>query len=286
MKERRVDLIGLGKNLDKAVVLGGAGNLGSKVAHVLAKQSFGTIRIIDCDVVGEENVGYQEYELRDVGKYKVKALRNHLRRTYPWVKVEGYVMYVLGPGGPLPDERAAKKQGRLLSDAFVKSDAVVSTFDRASPRITFTALSVIYEKPHVSVSAWTIRGQGGAFYHRAQLMAWRPGMPCPLCYTRYSLSPATGGGAYVAHPAISHAAASLTAFLVERLIYGSVDYVQALLTMSDGGYLNVEYLKAEAVERRCPLCSRRERYKEVLENRGMMSLIDALDRDLSEWWER
>lgn len=284
---RRVDMIGLGRNLKKAVILGGVGNLGSKIAHVLAKQSFGTIKIIDCDVVEEANVGYQEYGVEDIGKYKVDALRNHLMNMYPWVKVESYIVYVLGPGSVLADEVAAEEQRRLLSDIFSKSDAVISTFDRGAPRITFTALAVIYDRPLVLVSAWSMkRRDDDEYYHNAQLMAWRPGMPCPLCYTRYSLSPLPGGGTYVAHPAISHVAAALAAFLVERLIYGGVEFVQTRLRMYEEGSLNVEYLSAEAVKTRCPLCSRREYYRKVLEGDGIMALAEVLDHDLRDWWER
>jgi molybdopterin/thiamine biosynthesis adenylyltransferase len=63
------------------LTLCGAGALGSHLADNLARQGFGTLRVIDRDRVEEHNVNTQLYGTSEVGAWKVEVLRNRLFRA-------------------------------------------------------------------------------------------------------------------------------------------------------------------------------------------------------------
>lgn len=65
----------------------GAGGLGSHIAISLARLGIGELTIIDKDVVDITNLGRQAYEMTDLGKPKVIALKDILHRINPFIKV-------------------------------------------------------------------------------------------------------------------------------------------------------------------------------------------------------
>ena len=65
----------------------GAGGLGSHIAISLARLGIGGLTIIDKDVVDITNLGRQAYEMNDLGKPKVEALKNILHRINPFINV-------------------------------------------------------------------------------------------------------------------------------------------------------------------------------------------------------
>lgn len=65
----------------------GAGGLGSHIAISLARLGIGALTIIDKDVVDITNLGRQAYEMTDLGKPKVTALKEILHRINPFIQV-------------------------------------------------------------------------------------------------------------------------------------------------------------------------------------------------------
>lgn len=65
----------------------GSGGLGSHIAISLARLGIGALTIIDKDVVDITNLGRQAYEMSDLGKPKVEALKNILHRINPFMEV-------------------------------------------------------------------------------------------------------------------------------------------------------------------------------------------------------
>lgn len=53
----------------------GAGAVGSAVAVNLSKMGFGNLSVWDYDLIEDVNIGCQRYFVKDVGRYKVEALR-------------------------------------------------------------------------------------------------------------------------------------------------------------------------------------------------------------------
>ncbi len=74
---------------DAAVLVAGAGGLGSVCAQMCACAGFGKIRIVDNDVVERHNLNRQVlYAARDHGLFKVDVAARRLRENNPWLSVE------------------------------------------------------------------------------------------------------------------------------------------------------------------------------------------------------
>ena len=77
------------EKLSKAVVgIAGAGGLGSNAAAALVRSGVGKLIIADFDVVSEDNLNRQFYFFDQVGRVKVEALVENLRRINAGVEVE------------------------------------------------------------------------------------------------------------------------------------------------------------------------------------------------------
>lgn len=71
---RQMDLIPA-KVLDKQINIIGAGAVGSFTTLALVKMGFTNINVIDFDVIDIENMNCQFFRFKDIGKYKVDALK-------------------------------------------------------------------------------------------------------------------------------------------------------------------------------------------------------------------
>lgn len=69
------------------IIICGAGGLGSHIAMSLTRLGIGKLTIIDKDVVDLTNLGRQAYEMSDLGKPKVDALKAILLRINPFIKI-------------------------------------------------------------------------------------------------------------------------------------------------------------------------------------------------------
>ncbi len=67
----------------KPVNIIGCGSIGSFLAENLAKMGFKKFFLYDKDIVGEENIGCQNFGWEDIGKPKVEALKNILLSRTP-----------------------------------------------------------------------------------------------------------------------------------------------------------------------------------------------------------
>jgi len=273
---RRIDLLGrAGRNQERTAVLGGIGNLGSKIAHCLAKQSFGKLILIDCDRVEYENIGYQEYEQHDIGRSKVEALEKHLKQAYPWVNVESYNMYVANLGGFILSEDELEKQDLQLRKIFSECDCVISSFDRAGPRLTMLMYALIYDKPIIFASAWSSKSPENGLSHAGRINVWKPGLPCPLCYTRFQISE-DDGGLYVAHPLIDNIVSSLSAFLAEAILWGQLVYPYITIDLNEeNNMLRADYYGGKPSED-C-LCQKKNDLINILVARGLPGLLEIIE---------
>jgi len=82
---------GVHARLKQATVgIAGVGGLGSSVAVALARVGVGRLVVADFDVVEPSNLNRQQYFIDQIGRYKVDALVENLRRINPYVTVESY----------------------------------------------------------------------------------------------------------------------------------------------------------------------------------------------------
>jgi sulfur carrier protein ThiS adenylyltransferase len=69
------------------VGIAGLGGLGSAVAVALARTGVGELLLVDFDVVEPSNLNRQQYFVDQIGRPKVDALAENLRRIHPYVRL-------------------------------------------------------------------------------------------------------------------------------------------------------------------------------------------------------
>lgn len=77
--------------------IAGAGGIGSNVARYLAQAGVARIRVVDFDRVEASNLNRQFYGVDQLGRPKVKCLRDNLKNIFPDMEVE-VVHHRLTPG--------------------------------------------------------------------------------------------------------------------------------------------------------------------------------------------
>lgn len=79
------------KLLNSSLLVVGVGGLGSNALNILVSSGIGHIGIIDFDVVNLSNLPRQPlYEYKDIGKLKVKIIKNKLKKNNPDVDIKIY----------------------------------------------------------------------------------------------------------------------------------------------------------------------------------------------------
>ncbi len=126
---------GVHAKLKKACVgIAGCGGLGSTAAMALARVGVGRLVIADFDVVEPSNLNRQQYFVSQIGRPKVKALAENIRRANPFVKVEPHY------------QRVVAENVRSL---FGKCQVIIEAFDRADQKemLAEAVLSGLPETP-------------------------------------------------------------------------------------------------------------------------------------------
>ena len=86
-----IGVLGQKKILSSKVLIIGAGGLGSPVAEFLSRAGIGILGIVDNDRVSLSNLHRQSlYSSSDIGKYKVSASKDQIKKINPNTKVNTY----------------------------------------------------------------------------------------------------------------------------------------------------------------------------------------------------
>ncbi|NJL54010.1 ThiF family adenylyltransferase [bacterium] len=88
-------LFEVGKLAYKRVTIIGLGTGGAVVAAQLVRCGVGNFRLVDFDRLEVHNIARHVCDLRDIGRYKTRALRDLLINTSPFVQVETYEVNIL-----------------------------------------------------------------------------------------------------------------------------------------------------------------------------------------------
>ena len=129
---------GVHARLKQATIgIAGVGGLGSAVAVALARVGVGKLVVADFDVVEPSNLNRQQYFIDQIGRYKVDALVENLRRINPYVTVAAYPL-LLGPEN--------------IPSIFSGCSIVVEAFDRADMKAMLVN-RVLEAMPHSTVVA-------------------------------------------------------------------------------------------------------------------------------------
>lgn len=129
---------GVHQRLKQASVgIAGVGGLGSAIAVALARVGVGRLVVADFDVVEPSNLNRQQYFIDQIGRLKVDALVENLRRINPYVTVEPHSV-LLGPEN--------------IPAVFSACPVVVEAFDRADMKAMLVN-RVLESMPHSTVVA-------------------------------------------------------------------------------------------------------------------------------------
>jgi len=153
---------------DSSIGIAGVGGLGSNASIALARAGIGRLVIVDFDKVEEDNLDRQYYFLDQVGKTKVEALKDSIKRVNPDVIVVAHNL---------------KLEKGSMEKPFKDVDVVIEALDNAETKAEFIEeiLLRLPDKPVVAASG--VAGYG----HCARIATKRCGN-LYLCYDEYASS--------------------------------------------------------------------------------------------------
>jgi sulfur carrier protein ThiS adenylyltransferase len=136
------------KKLKKSCVgIAGVGGLGSNAAISLARAGIGRLILVDFDSVEESNLDRQYYFRDQVGKVKVKALKENIKRVNPWMEVEVF------------NQKLTKGS---MDEPFRDADVIIEALDSAEAKTSFIEeiMQKLPNKPLVACSG--VAGYGNS----------------------------------------------------------------------------------------------------------------------------
>ena len=101
---------------NSVVGIAGAGGLGSNVAFSLARAGIGTLIIADFDKIEPSNLNRHQYFIEQIGRSKVEALLENLRKINPFSKYEIHNLEI---------------NDNNISEIFADAEILVEAFDMA-----------------------------------------------------------------------------------------------------------------------------------------------------------
>ena len=135
------------------VGIAGAGGLGSNVAVSLARAGVGRLIIADFDKIEPSNLNRQQYFVKQIGRRKVEALRENLKKINPFSE---YIVH---------DVKVIRANtGRLFGAA----DILIEAFDKAGQKgmLINTWLSLYPKKPIIAASGLAGYGKNSKLHTR------------------------------------------------------------------------------------------------------------------------
>ncbi len=176
---KNVGIIGQKKILSSKVLIIGAGGLGCPVAEFLSRSGIGTIGIVDDDKVSLSNIHRQSlYQTSDVGKSKVKIVKNKIKLINPNTKVKIYKFiinnknfkkiindydYIVDGSDNfktkfLINDFCLKFKKFLVTGAISKFDGHIFTFDFKNKKIP--CLRCFYQESEISDDLFNCESEG------------------------------------------------------------------------------------------------------------------------------
>lgn len=140
--------------LRKSVVgIAGAGGLGSNVAFSLARAGIGKLIIADFDAVEPSDLNRQQYFIDQIGKPKLDALLENLKKINPFSEYEMHKVKITPSN---------------FSEIFASVDILVEAFDKAEVKqmLIESWLSQFPAKPIIAASGLAGYGQNKKIHTR------------------------------------------------------------------------------------------------------------------------
>lgn len=135
-----------------AVLIVGAGGLGSPALQYLAAAGIGHVGVIDHDVVDESNLQRQVlFNTDDLGHNKAAAARDHLEKLNPLIQVTAL------------EEKLTPKNALDILDGF---DLVLDCTDNFAARYLLNDATIILSKPLIYGAIYKFEGQVSVFNYQ------------------------------------------------------------------------------------------------------------------------
>lgn len=133
--------------------IAGLGGLGTNVAVALARAGVGRLIIADFDSVDKSNLNRQQYFADQIGRLKVEATIENLKRINPNVNIEGHQQKLTAENVP---------------EIFAAADVIAECFDKAEEKqmLVETVLGKMDKPIIVSVSGLAGYGNSNAIQTR------------------------------------------------------------------------------------------------------------------------
>jgi len=136
------------EKLTRATVgIAGLGGLGSTVAVALARTGIGTLILVDFDKVEPDNLNRQQYFTDQIGRNKVDALTENLRRINPEVGLVGH---------------KEKLTAENIPAIFASADVIAECFDKAQQKQMLVETVLTKMQRTVVVSVTGLAGYGNS----------------------------------------------------------------------------------------------------------------------------
>lgn len=149
--------------LNKRVLIAGAGSVGSLIALELARAGVGYFVLADKDVLEIHNICRHQLGWKDVGRYKVDAVKDAILNINPKAKVDVFHGYLQD----LPKEYAEDV------------DMIIGTGDNREANAFANDLATVLNVPFVNTGCWQRAHAGEVFY-------WYPELDLPLYRKAFS----------------------------------------------------------------------------------------------------
>jgi sulfur carrier protein ThiS adenylyltransferase len=133
----------ISKKLKKSSIgIAGLGGLGSNAAISLTRAGIGRLVLVDFDRVEKSNLSRQYYFLDQIGKLKVEALKDNIRKINPDIKLDIYNL---------------KLEKGSMEKPFIDVDVVIEALDKAETKAIFIEeiLLKLPDKPLIGASGVT-----------------------------------------------------------------------------------------------------------------------------------
>jgi len=156
------------KLVSSSVGIAGLGGLGSNAAIALARSGIGRLVLVDFDNVEKSNLNRQYYFLDQIGKPKVKAIEENIKKINPDVKIETY---------------NHKLEKGSIEKFFTDVDVVIEALDKAETKTLFIE-EILTKLPNTPiVAASGVAGYGNS----DRIFTKKLGM-LNICYDEQALS--------------------------------------------------------------------------------------------------
>jgi thiamine biosynthesis protein ThiF, family 2 len=119
------------------VGIAGAGGLGSNVAQMLVRCGFCKFVLVDFDIIEPSNLNRQFFFFDQIGKSKVLALTENLKKINPTIDVQAHVIRITRDN---------------TAEIFGDCDILVEAMDKPDSKATFVSAALPLNKPVICVS--------------------------------------------------------------------------------------------------------------------------------------